>query len=131
MNETINSSSQIPLLTFNSLYNLLREEKTKKQLQGIDKNFYVSMNNFLTSKKDEIKTLLSHDNEKLSKEKHLLIKSKEIITELINLRLMKISNIAIKNSLYGESTVSIDNILEEEKHYYLSMVKEILKIKVK
>ena len=52
-----NSHSELPLLTFNSLYNLLREEKKIKSLQKIPEMFYEALDKFLEDKKNEIKRI--------------------------------------------------------------------------
>jgi DNA replication initiation complex subunit (GINS family) len=115
MTNTLDPSSQIPLLTFNSLYNILREEKRTKSLQALPKLFYEALSKFLADKKEEIKKLKnSNDNLKLKKEQNIYKNSKKITTELLNLRCMKISNIAIKNELFGEETLSDQSILEKE-----------------
>jgi DNA replication initiation complex subunit (GINS family) len=112
-------SQQIPLLTFNSIYNFLREEKKSKVLTNLPEQFYKSLKKYLNDKEDEIKKLKIGDNkEKLKKEKIILINSKKLLRELINLRSVKISNIAIKNFIFGEEVLDEANILEEELEYY-------------
>jgi len=112
MDDDINSQ-EIPLLTFNSLYNLLREEKRTKKLQMLPELFYEALKKYFDDKKDEIKNLkIGRDsNDKLKKEMHVLRKSQEISKELLNLRCSKIANITIKNTLFDEDVLSDDNIL--------------------
>jgi DNA replication initiation complex subunit (GINS family) len=67
------NSTEIPLLTFNSLYNLLREEKKIKTLQKLPDLFYEALEKFLNDKKTEILKLKkeqtnSDSNTKLKKE---------------------------------------------------------------
>lgn len=124
-----NSSSEMPLLTFNSLYNILREEKKTKALCRLPEQFYEAISDFSKNKKAEIEKLKSENNlDKIKKEKHILIKSEEIILELINLRTMKISNIGIKDELFGDETLSKDNILEREKEFFETIKKATKKI---
>lgn len=123
-----NSGKEMPLLTFNSLYNLLRDEKRIKKLQELPELFYEATEEFINNKKKEIERL-KDEPEKLKKEKHILNKSKEIFTELLNLRSMKIANIAIKDSLYGEETLSKDNILEKELIFFDIVKKGTKKLK--
>ena len=122
------SAQEIPLLTFNSLYNLLRDEKKVKKLQELPDLFYEAVQEFMKNKKDEIERVKS-DAEKLKKEKHILNKSQEIITELINLRGMKVANIAIKDELYGEATLSSDNVLTKEEEFFMVVKKATKKLK--
>ena len=70
-----NSSPEMPLLTFNSLYNILREEKKSKKLYKLPDLFYEALNEFLTSKKQEIEKLKKEENiDKLKKETKQLTK---------------------------------------------------------
>lgn len=123
-----NSSKEMPLLTFNSLYNLLRDEKRIKKLQELPELFYEATEEFLNNKKKEIERLKGKPD-KLKKEKHILKKSKEIFTELLNLRSQKIANIAIKDELFGEETLSKDNVLEKELVFFETVKKSTKKLK--
>ncbi|MFW6285726.1 MAG: hypothetical protein ACOC16_00985 [Nanoarchaeota archaeon] len=122
--------NDIPLLTFNSLYNLLREEKRTKKLQKLPELFYEALEKFLIEKKDEIKQLKKDnvDMQKLKKERYIFYNSKKISNELLNLRFMKISNITIKNKIFEDEILSEDNILEREKEFYVSVQKGVSKM---
>lgn len=129
-----NSSSselkEIPLLTFNSLYNLLREEKKNKLLQKLPEGFYTSMEQFFESKKKEIEKLkTSTEKDKLKKERYVLNNSKKIVNEFLSLRCQKISNVAINNSLFGEDSMSKKEILEEEESFFDKIKEATLKFK--
>lgn len=124
-------NNEIPLLTFNSLYNILREEKRTKTLGQLPNLFYEAVKNYIIEKQKEIKNLSSVDLEKKRREQHVLKKSKEIIFELLNIRLSKISNIIIKNSLFSENSMSTDNILEFEFDIAKDFESGIKKIKRK
>ncbi len=47
----ISSSIELPLLTFNSIYNILREEKRLKSLQKLPEGFYEAFEKFIDDKK--------------------------------------------------------------------------------
>lgn len=127
-----NEPCEVPLLTFNSLYNLLREEKREKKLQKLPELFYEALEKFLSDKKEEISRLKkdSPDQEKMRKEQHILKNSRKIAKELLNLRCVKISNIAIKNKVFEEDILSIDNVLEKEKGF-LDIVQKGIKTIIK
>ena len=95
MSEMIQTnSSEIPLLTFNSLYGILREEKKYKTLQSLPEMFYEALEKFFESKKLEIKKLKENkEEEKYLKEKRVYKNSKKIAEELVSLRLGKISSL--------------------------------------
>jgi len=121
------NSSEIPLLTFNSLYNLHREEKKIVSLQKIPEFFYEALNKFLNDKKNEIDKFKElNDSKNFQKEKLILKNALTISKEITNLRCTKIANIAIKNELFGEDILSTENILEKEL-VFLDGVKKSVK----
>jgi len=124
------SAVEIPLLTFNSLYNLLREEKRIKILQELPELFYDAQNKFLDDKKKLIlKFKENSDLKNMQKEKLILKNSQKISKEILNLRCIKIANIAIKNELFGEEILSTQNILEKEKDFLESIKVSVKKLK--
>lgn len=127
---TENSSEQIPLLTFNSLYNILREEKKKNALQHLPEKFYEALKKFFDDKKKEVEKLKTQNEDtKLKKELLILKNSKKIYDELLSLRYSKIANIGIKNSLQGEKILLEENILEKEEKFLKTVKEEISIIK--
>lgn len=131
MTEDINQ--EIPLLTFNSLYNLRISEKRTKKLQELPELFYEALKKFLNDKKAEIKKIQSDatQKDKLKKEKYILINSQKIANELLNLRCSKISNIAIQTQLFGNEILSEENILKEEQQLLKSVQKNVSSIQNK
>ncbi len=125
------AENNIPLLTFNSLYNLLREEKKSKKLFKIDEQFYEALNKYFEEKKKETENLKSEGSEKFRKEKLVYKNSQKIAQELLNLRCMKIADIAIKDELFGDDILSKEEILEEEMKFFEETKKAIKKIKPK
>jgi len=67
---TSQTPTELPLLTFNSLYNLLREEKKSKSLTFLPEFFYESLNNFLDEKKKRLKNSKNPKKLKNSKKKN-------------------------------------------------------------
>ena len=109
-------NDEVPVLTFNSLYNILREEKKIQLLHKIDPIFYTLVKNFLSEKKKLVKKFQEQkDLENLNKQKHILKNSKKIIEEFLIIRISKILNMTLKNNIYKKEIVSNENILEEEK----------------
>lgn len=120
MTDTIPSTSQeMPLLTFNSLYSLLREEKKSNALQKLPEMFYEALKKFLEDKKQEIIKLKSNSEmDKLKKERYVLSNSKKIALDLMHIRYIKISSSAIKNEIFEDDDLVSQNILENEKDYF-------------
>ena len=122
-------TNEIPLLTFNSLYNLLREEKKNKSLKSIPEAFYEALDKFFLEKRNQIEKLRNlKENEKLKKEKLIFLNSKKISKELLNIRCTKIANIAIKNSLFNEEILPEKDILEKEKKFLENVKKALIEI---
>ena len=124
---------ELPLLTFNSLYNILREEKRMKSLQKLPEGFYEAFEKFIDNKKQEIKKLKNDEEnkEKLMKDKNIYLNSLKIYDELLNIRCLKIANVAIKNGVFDEEVLSKDNILARENDFFSEVQKAMKKIKIK
>ena len=128
--ENTSNSSQMPLLTFNSMYGILREEKKSRTVQHLPELFYEGVKSFFEKKKEEIKKLKSlGEQEKLSKEMRVYKNSKKIIEVLIALRLIKISAIGIRASFYGDENTLLKNILKKENIFLEGIEKSSKKIK--
>lgn len=120
---------EIPLLTFNSLYNILREEKTSKTLQELPELFYEALDEYFKQKQDDIKKLQkSNDEDKLRKELNSQENSKKISKELISKRCQKISTIAIENHFSKEELHSEDNISKKENIFFNSIKESVKKL---
>jgi len=118
------SSINYPLLTYNSLYNLDREEKKIKILQELPEEFYKALDKFFIDKKKNLEKLKNeNDLDKIKKEKNILKNSEKLSKEILNLRCIKISTIAIQNQIYGENTLNPINMIDKEKEFYISIKK--------
>lgn len=121
---------EIPLLTFNSLYNILRTEKKEKNLQSLPQRFYEALSNFIEEKTKEIEKLKQNNlKDKIKKEKNILSNTKKIILEILTQRSLKIANIAIKNEIFKEKILMEKNILKEEANLFSSIQKATSSLK--
>jgi len=125
---TIEVEQELPLLTFNALYNVLREEKKSKSLQKFPPFFYEALEKFLFNKKEEIKRLKKENAPSLRKEEHVLHNAQKISEELFLQRGVKISKIALSNALSNDVILEEDFILEKELQLFDSVQKEIKKL---
>lgn len=126
-----NSSEELPLLTFNSLYNVLREEKKITGLQSLPEKFYEAYDKFIKNKIDEIKKLKeSNEVLKLTKEKNIYKNSKKIFLNLLNLRANKIAKISIQNQIFSDENIEISNILEFEQEFSVLVSKAVKKLNI-
>lgn len=125
------SSAEIPLITFNSLYNILREEKKSKTLQKLPELFYESMKQFFDNKRKEVQKLKNEEENKdrLKKERFVLSNAKKISDELMSIRCIKISNVAVKNCVFDDEILSRENILPEEEEFFSEVEKSVKRLK--
>ncbi len=120
------NTNDIPLLTFNSLYNVLREEKKSKALTNLPERFYDSLKKFIDDKKNEVLKLKNDtDKTKVRRERNILNNSKKIAKELVVLRSMKIATIAAQNCSTDEEVLTEENILEEEQKLQATLKENI------
>lgn len=120
---------EIPLLTFNSLYNILREEKKSKTLQQLPELFFEALEQYFKQKQDDIKKLQqSKDDDKLRKELNSQSNSKKICKELLSKRCQKISTIAIENHFSKEELHTQENISKKEEIFFKSVKDSISKL---
>ncbi|MCA9495470.1 MAG: hypothetical protein KC589_00885 [Nanoarchaeota archaeon] len=128
---TNQSSEELPLLTYNSLYNLLRGEKKLKSLQELPELFYEALEKFFEDKKNEIKRVKDNgDLDKLKREKHVYENSKKIAKELLSLRCVKISKIAIENQFFGDDVLPKTNILNSEEEFLICVQSGVKNVKM-
>ncbi|NQZ85445.1 MAG: hypothetical protein HRU03_07030 [Nanoarchaeales archaeon] len=126
--QTIEDSQELPLVTFNSLYSLLREEKKTKVLMKLPEKFYPGFQNFIEEKQTEaLKHTQNKENSKAMKEQKIIMGSQNLINELLSLRLSKISTLAVKTTIFDEEEFSTKNLMEDEKNFY----EEVLKLSKK
>ncbi len=116
------------IITYNSLYNLLREERKSKTLTKLPNGFYKAVKKYLEEKKEELKTLKNNkEREKLKKELKIFENSKKLIENLLEIRFIKISEIAIKNTLKNELIIDEDPIEEKIEKTLLKEMKKIIR----
>lgn len=98
-------------ITYESLFDLLRRERTREELQQLDSNFYESVVAYLQSKAEGMK---SEDEA----EKIQIRNIKKIIKELYERREKKIINIAIDKSRSPTNIIDVSVLLPEEKQLF-------------
>lgn len=82
-------NDELPIITFNSLYNVLREEEKSSSLHSLPKNFYKGVEEFLSSKQQQ------YQNSQDQKDKNTHESSVKIFEKLLKLRAKKIAILAI------------------------------------
>ncbi len=103
-------------ITYESLFELLRNEKNKEELQSLDKEFFKNIIEYLNEKKsilDKPDDNIFIESEK-QKARHQLENIKKITKDLCQRREKKIISMALIKSTVG-ANVDESNLLEEEK----------------
>mgnify|MGYP003684443323 CR=1 FL=1 len=117
---------ELPLLTFNALYNILREEKKSKSLQKYPNLFYEALEKFIIDRKQIIKN--QQDQSKRKKEQNILNSATKISQEIITLRSHKIAKIATSNALSENNILDEGYILPEEEELHQVFTKQVQKL---
>ena len=119
---------QNELITYELLYDILRREKTRVELQKLDKDFYNNIKNYLEEKIKILESLKQKSSifsekeiEKTSKEIESI---KRLIKELYEKREYKLVQIALSSAKTNNN--EIIDLLDEERIFF-EKIKEILR----
>jgi len=109
-------------ITYETLFDLLRREKGRNELQSLESTFYTDVITYL---KDKQKILHGQDSKsplysRGEQEKiRIQIKNiKKILRELYELREKKILNLAVNKVKTGSDLVDTSNLLAEERSFF-------------
>lgn len=116
-------------ITLETLYDILRNEKKREDLQKIDSAFFVDVvsylrekNTLLQSKKQENDLFASGERDKLDYE---LRSIKRILREIYEKREKKIIDIALNRSKTGSDIIDTSAMLTEEKMFYEELLRTL------
>lgn len=109
-------------ITLETLYDLLRNEKKREDLQKLEDTFFLDLVSYLKEKKallslkkEENQIFSSGEREKLDYE---LRSIQKIVKELYEKREKKIIDIALNRSKTGSDIIDTSSMLREEKEFY-------------
>jgi len=108
------------IITYETLFEILRREKTREELQKLPENFSDDVRKYLHEKKQ---TMLSISNDQFSdieqeKTQRQIINIKKILNELYEKREKKIVAMALNKSRMPKSVIEITTIADNEKQFY-------------
>lgn len=114
------------VLTYETLYEALRKEKSREELQKLEPGFYKDVLNYLREKQKTHDDNLSK-NDMFSKgeaEKTQLqiVNIKKLIKEIYDMRERKIISMAINKSRTQSNIIDTTTLLPEERSAYQSML---------
>lgn len=106
-------------ITYETLFDLLRREKSRGELQDLDPDFYVHVNKYYNEKKSMLdssqKLQSTAEKEKI---KIQLKNAQKIIKELFDMRQKKIINHAVNKVKTGSVLLASSNLLDLEKEFF-------------
>lgn len=116
------------MITYETLFNLLRMEKSKPELQRLDEDFINQVSSYLEEKQNILKSQEGKDSifkAEIEKTKNQLEQIKKLLKELYEKRESKIVNLALISSRNEEWVDDMSAMLPEEKEFYNVFIKEL------
>ncbi|KYK27159.1 hypothetical protein AYK26_00500 [Euryarchaeota archaeon SM23-78] len=118
-------------ITYETLFDLLRREKNREELQKLDKDFYEQVLAYLKEKKEALskkgdELFVSAEREKL---KIQFQNIRRIIKELYERREKKVINMAMSKARTGSDIIDTTNLLPSEKEFFKEQVGLLTKYK--
>ncbi len=114
------------IITYDKLYDILRLEKYKKELQKLDSDFYIKVMRYLDDKRNIVQNLESKESvfasQSISKTKKQLDNIKMILREIYEKREGKIIQMALFSSRTGERLHEAEAMLEEEHKFFNDLI---------
>lgn len=114
------------IVTYDTLFEILRNEKTKEDLQKLHDTFFYDVTNYLNEKQNIIndnkdqKGLFESDEKE--KTLHQIGNIKRILTDIYERREKKIINMSVNKSRYSSNIIDTSALLDEEKLFYEMLI---------
>lgn len=109
-------------ITYETLYEILRAEKTKEELQELDENFYANVLSYLKDKTKILQDAAMKDNifatDEVETTRLQISNIKKIIKEIYDRREKKILDIAINKSRTNSDIIDTSNLLAQEQKFF-------------
>lgn len=111
-------------ITYETLFELLRREKNREELQKLDDTFYIDVVEYLKTKFDSVTKPQRDLFSVTEKEKKMrqLRNIQKILNELYERREKKIVSMAINKSRIDSDLIDTSNLLKEEETFFTSLL---------
>lgn len=110
------------VITFDTLFDILRNEKTKEDIQKLSENFLQDVVNYIAGKQTELNDEKHQqslfESEDRDKKLHQLNNIKRILKEIYERREKKIINMALNKSRFKGNIIDTSALLEEELIFF-------------
>jgi len=111
-------------ITFDTIFELLRNEKNKSELQKLDETFFKDVVDYLTEKNQMV---ISADSNAMFAQNDLMntqtqiLNIKKMLKDLYDKRESKIINMALNKARTGSNIIDTSALLSEEMELYISV----------
>tara|TARA_Y100000310_G_C20578216_1_gene761574 strand:+ start:481 stop:1215 length:735 start_codon:yes stop_codon:yes gene_type:complete len=116
-------------ITLETLYDVLRNEKKREDLQKLEDTFFIDVVNYLQeknklleSKNDENELFAAGEKKKVEYELNSI---KRILKEIYERREKKIIDITLNKSRTGSDIIDTSSMLKEEKQFYKHLLEDL------
>ena len=116
------------IITYENLYETLRKEKFKPELQQLDVDFFKKVANYIQEKQEILKAQQEKDSifsPQIQKTRKQIENTQKILKELYERRENKIIQLALFSSRTKTDTIETSEMLEDECDFYKRIVKNL------
>jgi DNA replication initiation complex subunit (GINS family) len=128
--ESVGEQKEINI-TYETLFELLRREKNRDELQSLSPSFYHDVVEYLTTKNSLMQKKRAGLEDYSSEESRMLLiqidNTSKIIRELYERRERKIILMAMNKARTGSNIIDTTSLLDEEKHFYDDILELMLR----
>lgn len=117
MQETVNKDVNV---TYDTLFDILRREKSREDLQELQESFFVDVVDYLKDKTRIMETSQGKlfSEEEMDKTRLQIMNIRKILRELYERREKKIISMALNKSRTKSSLINTSVLLKEEREFY-------------
>tara|TARA_Y100000310_G_C20569006_1_gene757006 strand:- start:130 stop:897 length:768 start_codon:yes stop_codon:yes gene_type:complete len=121
------SEAQEVIISYDTLFEILRNEKTKEDLQKLGDSFFNDVVNYLNEKQTELEENSNQkelfENDEREKKIQQVANVKKILKDIYERREKKIMNMALNKSRFSASMIDTSSLLDQEKMFYETLIK--------
>ena len=115
------------VISYDTLFEILRNEKTKDDLQKLSDSFFNDTVNYLNEKQVELDETSNQkelfENDEREKKIQQVANIKKILKDIYERREKKIMNMALNKSRFNASMMDTSALLDQEKIFYDTLIK--------
>ncbi len=109
-------------ITYDTLFEILRREKDRKDLQELDPDFFINVSAYFKDKKEILDKIDDYSEEEADRIKTQIQNAKRLVREIYNTREKKIVEKAIIKARTKSDIITTENMLDEEKELFSRLV---------